>query len=100
MTFPKKIFLKNVIANIKNEVENIEIEIKKILDDNKVGEKIRIGFKIAIVGPPNSGKSSLMNYFSKRDVSIVSEIAGTTRDVLETHLKRCISCYNFRYSRH
>ena len=84
--FPEEDIPENVIANIKNEVENIEIEIKKILDDNKVGEKIRTGFKIAIVGPPNSGKSSLMNYFSKRDVSIVSEIAGTTRDVLETHL--------------
>ena len=84
--FPEEDIPENVIVNIKNEVENIEIEIKKILDDNKVGEKIRTGFKIAIVGPPNSGKSSLMNYFSKRDVSIVSEIAGTTRDVLETHL--------------
>jgi len=84
--FPEEDIPENVTANIKNEVENIEIEIKKILDDNKVGEKIRTGFKIAIVGPPNSGKSSLMNYFSKRDVSIVSEIAGTTRDVLETHL--------------
>ena len=84
--FPEEDIPENVIVNIKNEVENIEIEIKKILDDNKVGEKIRTGFKIAIVGPPNSGKSSLMNYFSKRDVSIDSEIAGTTRDVLETHL--------------
>ena len=84
--FPEDDIPENVTKNIKNEVENIEIEIKKILDDNKVGEKIRTGFKIAIVGPPNSGKSSLMNYFSKRDVSIVSEIAGTTRDVLETHL--------------
>ncbi len=84
--FPEEDIPENVTADIKNEVENIEIEIKKILDDNKVGEKIRTGFKIAIVGPPNSGKSSLMNYFSKRDVSIVSEIAGTTRDVLETHL--------------
>ena len=84
--FPEEDIPENVTENIKNEVENIEIEIKKILDDNKVGEKIRTGFKIAIVGPPNSGKSSLMNYFSKRDVSIVSEIAGTTRDVLETHL--------------
>jgi len=84
--FPEDDIPENVTTNIKNEVENIEIEIKKILDDNKVGEKIRTGFKIAIVGPPNSGKSSLMNYFSKRDVSIVSEIAGTTRDVLETHL--------------
>ena len=84
--FPDEDIPENVTENIKNEVENIETEIKKILDDNRVGEKIRAGFKIAIVGPPNSGKSSLMNYFSKRDVSIVSEVAGTTRDVLETHL--------------
>ena len=84
--FPEEDIPENVSENIKKEVKNIEIEIKKILDDNKVGEKIRSGFKIAIVGPPNSGKSSLMNFFSKRDVSIVSEIAGTTRDVLETHL--------------
>ena len=44
------------------------------------------GPKIAILGPPNSGKSSLLNYLSKRDVAIVYEIAGTTRDVIETHL--------------
>ena len=56
------------------------------MDDQKVGERIREGFKIAIVGPPNSGKSSLLNYLSKRDVAIVSEVAGTTRDVIETHL--------------
>ena len=65
--------------------ENIK-QIKKILDDQKVGEIIREGFKIAIIGPTNAGKSSLLNNLSNRDVAIVSEIAGTTRDVIETHL--------------
>ena len=61
-------------------------QIEKILDDQKVGEIIREGFKIAIVGPTNAGKSSLLNNLSNREVAIVSEIAGTTRDVVETHL--------------
>ena len=61
-------------------------EISKALDDQKVGERIREGFKIAIIGPPNSGKSSLLNYLSNRDAAIVSSIAGTTRDIIETHL--------------
>ena len=66
-------------------VKKVQLEIKKTLDDHKVGERIREGFKIAIVGPTNAGKSSLLNYLSKREV-IVSETAGTTRDVIETHL--------------
>ena len=61
-------------------------EINKILNDQKVGEIIREGFKIAIIGPTNAGKSSLLNNLSNREVAIVSEIAGTTRDVVETHL--------------
>ena len=51
-----------------------------------MGEIIREGFKIAIIGPPNVGKSSLLNYLSKREAAIVSEKAGTTRDVIEIHL--------------
>ncbi len=84
--FPEDDLPKDVIKNIKNDSKTIREEIQKILNDQKVGERIREGFKIAIVGPANAGKSSLLNYLSKRDVAIVSEIAGTTRDVIEAHL--------------
>jgi len=84
--FPEEDFPKNIIKEIQKTSSKILSEIKKTLNDQKVGERIREGFKIAIIGPPNSGKSSLLNYLSKRDVAIVSEIAGTTRDVIETHL--------------
>ena len=84
--FPDENLPKNIINEIRKTSNNILIEIKKTLNDQKVGERIREGFRIAIVGPTNSGKSSLLNYLSKRDVAIVSEIAGTTRDVIETHL--------------
>jgi len=84
--FPDEGLPKNIIKEIKKTSHSVLKEIKKTLNDQKVGERIREGFKIAIIGPPNSGKSSLLNYLSKRDVAIVSEIAGTTRDVIETHL--------------
>ena len=84
--FPEDDLPKDILNNIHLETKSIKDEIEKILNDQKVGERIREGFKIAIVGPANVGKSSLLNYLSKRDVAIVSELAGTTRDVIETHL--------------
>ena len=84
--FPEEDLPNNILDEIKNSSDEVINKIKKILNDQKVGERIREGFKIAIVGPTNAGKSSLMNYLSNRDVAIVSEIAGTTRDVIETHL--------------
>ena len=84
--FPEDDLPDDILNNIQTETKNIKEEIEKILDDQKIGERIREGFKIAILGPANVGKSSLMNYISRRDVAIVSEIAGTTRDVIETHL--------------
>tara|TARA_Y100001970_G_scaffold237377_1_gene297810 strand:+ start:13305 stop:14636 length:1332 start_codon:yes stop_codon:yes gene_type:complete len=84
--FPEEDIPKNISIKIKTECEKIKNEIKTALEDNKAGEIIREGFKIAIIGPPNVGKSSLINYFSKREVAIVSEKAGTTRDVIETYL--------------
>jgi|TARA_Y100000310_G_scaffold307063_1_gene348851 tRNA modification GTPase len=84
--FPEEDLPQNIMEEIQKTSNDVLKEIQKTLNDQKVGERIREGFKIAILGPPNSGKSSLLNYLSKRDVAIVSEIAGTTRDVIETHL--------------
>jgi len=84
--FPDEDLPKDILNEIQKTSEQVSSEIEKILDDQKVGERIREGFKIAIVGPANAGKSSLLNHLSNRDVAIVSEIAGTTRDVIETHL--------------
>jgi tRNA modification GTPase len=84
--FPEEDLPDENIKKIKKDSTDVLNEIKKILDDQKVGEIIREGFKIAIVGPTNAGKSSLLNNLSNRQVAIVSEIAGTTRDVIETHL--------------
>ena len=84
--FPEEDLPYEILKNLKKDAKKIEAEIKKTLNDNKVGEIIREGFKIAIVGPSNAGKSSLLNYLSRREVAIVSEMAGTTRDVIETHL--------------
>ena len=84
--FPDENLPKDILNNIKKISKEVLDDIEKILNDQKVGETIREGFKIAIVGPANAGKSSLLNHLSNRDVAIVSEIAGTTRDVIETHL--------------
>ena len=73
--FPEEDLPEEIIKNIKVGSNKIKEEIK-ILNDQKVGELIRQGFKIAIVGPSNAGKSSLLNFLSNRDVAIVSEIAG------------------------
>ena len=84
--FPDEELPEDILLSIKKTSESVVNEIENILKDEKVGERIREGFKIAIVGPTNAGKSSLLNYLSRREVAIVSEVAGTTRDVIETHL--------------
>ncbi len=56
------------------------------LNDHRAGERLRDGLQVVIAGPANAGKSSLLNGLAKRDVAIVSEKAGTTRDVIEVHL--------------
>lgn len=75
-----------ILNEVRKSIQGIYFDIKKILEDDKVGEKIRDGFRVSIVGEVNAGKSSLLNLLSKRDVAIVSEEEGTTRDVIETFL--------------
>jgi tRNA modification GTPase len=57
--------------------------IAKVLDDGRCGERLREGFTVVLAGPPNAGKSTLLNALSRRDAAIVSPIAGTTRDIIE-----------------
>jgi len=64
----------------------IRDEIATHLSDRRGGEILRDGLRVVIAGPPNAGKSTLMNALAKRDVAIVSEQAGTTRDVIEVRL--------------
>ncbi len=75
-----------VLKDAHKSIKEIHSEITKIIEDNKVGEKIRDGFRVSITGEVNAGKSSLLNLLSKREVAIVSDEAGTTRDVIETYL--------------
>ena len=84
--FPDESLPDQNLKEIKTVSNNVLEGINKILDDQKVGEIIREGFKIAIVGPTNAGKSSLLNILSNREAAIVADTAGTTRDVIEVHI--------------
>ena len=75
-----------VLKEVQKSIKSVYKDIHKIIEDNKIGEKIRDGFRVSITGEVNVGKSSLLNLLSKREVAIVSEQEGTTRDVIEVYL--------------
>jgi tRNA modification GTPase len=85
--FPEDDLPTDIVDKINQEVIDLKTNISQHLNDNKVGQKIKNGLSLAIIGAPNSGKSSLMNFLAQSEVAIVSEIAGTTRDIIDTHLE-------------
>ena len=84
--FPEEDIPQNIIDNMTNTVFKLSEAIKNHLNDNNLGERLKEGFRVVIVGPPNAGKSSLLNAIAKREAVIVSDIAGTTRDSIDIHL--------------
>lgn len=86
MEFPEEVTEKEISQRILSEISRLQKEITQHIDDSHRGERLREGLAITILGAPNVGKSSLLNVLAKRDAAIVSERAGTTRDVIEVHL--------------
>jgi tRNA modification GTPase len=84
--FPDEDLPENLAAKIEPVLAALRAEMAAHLDDSRRGERLRQGVQIAIVGPPNAGKSSLLNILAQRDAAIVSATAGTTRDVIEVRL--------------
>lgn len=76
----------DLFAAFRENLYEIAVAMRSHLEDDGRGERLRSGVVVAIIGTPNVGKSSLMNHLARRDVSIVTPIAGTTRDIIEVAL--------------
>lgn len=84
--FPDEDIPEEVLNRVDSTLNDLKISLDKILEDNRKGERLRDGISMVVLGEPNVGKSTMLNYLSQRDVAIISDIAGTTRDILETHI--------------
>jgi tRNA modification GTPase len=84
--FPDEDLPGGLIATLAPDLSALADEIETALADQRRGERLRAGLSLAIIGPPNAGKSSLLNWLARREAAIVSATAGTTRDVIELQL--------------
>ena len=85
--FPDEEIPESVLHQTQNGIEALKNELQALLNDGGVGEKIREGLEVVIIGPPNAGKSSLLNALAKREAAIVSAEEGTTRDIIEVQME-------------
>lgn len=76
----------DVVPEVTRLVDGLRMDLRREAESGRQGERIREGFEVAIVGRPNSGKSTLLNALAGREAAITSEIAGTTRDVIEVRM--------------
>lgn len=84
--FPEEELPEEIMGAVVGEVAALGAEIERHLSDDRRGERLRDGIHVAIIGDPNVGKSTLLNYLAGRSAAIVSPHAGTTRDVIEVAL--------------
>jgi tRNA modification GTPase len=75
-----------VLPEVSHLLTEVQKSLRQEIEGSKVAERVRDGFVVAILGAPNAGKSTLLNHIAGRDVAITSDIAGTTRDILEVRL--------------
>ncbi len=86
LEFPDEELPEGVLPEILPLLDALSSEITEHLNDSRRGERLRDGIQVVVIGAPNTGKSSLINALAQRDVAIVSDVEGTTRDVIEVHL--------------
>lgn len=76
----------DLLEKSRSDARALAKELEAYIQDDRRGEILREGLQLTVIGPPNAGKSSLVNALARRDVAIVAETAGTTRDVIDVHL--------------